>query len=270
MLTGLLFLHRISDNRMTGTSVRNMNMFEMVCGVGALQNVILVTTMWDTVDNVTGTEREEELKTKFWQSMISSGSRIARFDSTSRSAWGILDQLPKSKRPLQLQTEMVDEGKPLIRTAAGSFLFQFLSRVITHFRTIILALQARWGTSTSYDATEIVRIEKLTAQQNLDFASEQKNLLVNHAGKRQTAPGVFSNPGLLRKLDVTLYETLVVDLPLSANALGCIRDDRDHVNNVVEELSTMIQNDEICQTSFLGINMIYRVSYQHTYHERII
>ena len=261
MLSGLLFLHRISDNRMTGTSLRNTNMFKKVCGTGALQNVILVTTMWDGVDNAAGTEREEELRTTFWQSMISSGSRMARFqDFTSRSAWDILDQLPGVKYPLQLQREMVDEGKPLIRTAAGSSLFQFLSRIITHLRTILIALQTRLGTSPAgSEAAKIVLVEKSATQQNLDFASKQKNLLVNHKSKQQM---VLSNQYLLPTLNVSLYETLVVDLPPSGNVLESIRKDTDHVNYVVEELSTMIQTDEIRQTGCFGIKMIYRVSYQ--------
>ena len=263
LLTGLLFLHRISDNRMTGTSARNTHMFEMLCGIGALQNVTLVTTMWDVVDKATGTEREKELRTNFWKPMISSGSRIARFDSTSQSAWDILGQLPGVKCPLQLQTEMVDEGKSLIQTAAGSALFQFLSRVIIHLRAILFALQARLSTSSAgSDAAKIVLIENSTTRQNLEFASGQKNLLVNHTNKRQTNHTVFSNPYLLPTLNITLYETLVVDLPRSGNALERIRDDRDYVNYVVDELSAMIPYEEIRQTSCLDIKMIYRVRYQ--------
>ena len=260
LLTGLLFLHRIADNQMTGTSVRNPHIFEMVCGIGALQNVILVTTMWDGVDKVTGTEREKELRTKFWKSMIASGSQTARFDSTSRSAWDILDQIPGVKYPLQLQTEMVDEGKPLISTPAGSTPSRW---VTTHFRRLTLALQARLGSSSSdSEAAQIIPAENSITQQNLDFASEQKNLWVNHTSKRQTNHAVFSNPYLLPTLNVTLYETLVVDLSPSGNALERIREDTNYVNCVVEEFSTMIQNDEIRQTCCLGIKMIYRVSYQ--------
>ena len=53
----LLYFHRISDNRMAGTLLKNLRMFEELCGKDALKNVIL-TTMWDEVDEETGLARE--------------------------------------------------------------------------------------------------------------------------------------------------------------------------------------------------------------------
>ena len=127
-----------------------------------------------------------------------------------------------------------------------------------HIETAFGRIQPSAGSG----AAEIVLIENSTTQQNLDFASGQKKLLVNHTSKRRTNHTAFSNPYLLPTLNITLYETLVVDLPRSGNALERIRDDRDYVNYVVEELSAMIPDEEIRQTSCLDIKMIYRVSYQ--------
>jgi len=121
-LTGLLFLHPIFDNRTTHL-LNYTHVVEKLCGTEALQLLIFVTTMWDTVISQTGKLREEELWTRFWKSTITSGSRMARFDNTCESAWGILDQFTGVRCPLQLQTEMVDEGKSLMWTAAGSALF---------------------------------------------------------------------------------------------------------------------------------------------------
>src|SRR5205809_696574 len=45
-LTGIVYLHRISDNRMTGSAVHNLNMFKKLCGDDCLPNVTLATTMW--------------------------------------------------------------------------------------------------------------------------------------------------------------------------------------------------------------------------------
>ncbi|KIM76639.1 hypothetical protein PILCRDRAFT_77616, partial [Piloderma croceum F 1598] len=144
-LTGLLFLHRISDNRMSGTSRRNTDIFEMVCGPGALQNVILVTTMWDTIDMATGSQCEEELRTDYWRSMISSGSRIARFDYTHQSAWKILSQFTNDALPLLLQKEMVEEKKTLQQTTAGNAHFQWLHQLVIQFRDILTAIRRQFS-----------------------------------------------------------------------------------------------------------------------------
>jgi hypothetical protein len=126
---------------MTGISQKNTDIFEMVCGPGALKNVILVTTMWNTIDMATGSQREEELRTDFWQSMITSGSRIARFESTYQSAWKILNQFTGDALPLLLQKEMVEENKTLPQTTAGSAHFQWLRQLVTQFRDIFVALR---------------------------------------------------------------------------------------------------------------------------------
>ncbi|KZP05688.1 hypothetical protein FIBSPDRAFT_655633, partial [Athelia psychrophila] len=118
MLSGLLFLHRISDNRVSSTSRRNLNMFQHLCGTIGLPNVILVTTMWAEVKYEDGTRREEELRGHFWESMISLGARMKRFDNTQASAWEILDHFTGIRLPVQLQIEMVVQGKSLEKTAA--------------------------------------------------------------------------------------------------------------------------------------------------------
>ena len=155
-------------------------MFEMLCGIGALQNVILVTTMWDTVDELTGSEREKELRAKFWKSMIASGSQVARFDQTYLSAWQILRRFAGVGRPLRLQVEMVDEQKPLVQTAAGFALFQWLDHLLTHFRAMIATLRQRLrDTPTSPEITKDLLRETSTVQDNFNKAHEQKTLLVN-------------------------------------------------------------------------------------------
>jgi hypothetical protein len=90
-LAGILYFHRITDNRVTGTPLKNLRMFEKLCGKHALGNIILTTTMWDKVDETTGQEREMELKGQYWESMIKLGSTTARYHNTKDSAWEILD-----------------------------------------------------------------------------------------------------------------------------------------------------------------------------------
>jgi hypothetical protein len=108
-LTGILFFHRISDNRMHGAFPGYLSMLEM-CGVNALPNVILTTTMWNEVEDEIGLRREEELR----KLMMNNGYQIARFNYTHESAWEIINMIDIN-RPLKLRTEMVDPGKPLVQ-----------------------------------------------------------------------------------------------------------------------------------------------------------
>jgi GTP-binding protein EngB required for normal cell division len=79
-LSGIIYLHRISDIRMQGSAKKNLYMFKKLCGNNALKNVILGTTMWDKVSETEGTARELELTSTsdFWGWMVSQGSRVYR------------------------------------------------------------------------------------------------------------------------------------------------------------------------------------------------
>ncbi|KAJ7572926.1 kinase-like domain-containing protein [Mycena floridula] len=119
MLTGVLQLHRISDTGMRATSLRTLKMLKELCGDNALANVIHVTTCWDGVTEEIGAQREQQLKSEFWNAYIQNGSRIARFHSDFRSAWQILGLLDvMTPRPLLLQKEMVVQKKKLRQTSA--------------------------------------------------------------------------------------------------------------------------------------------------------
>ena len=102
-LSGLLWLHRISDRRMGETALKNIAMFEQLCGKSALANVVLVTTMWADVEEEIGRTREGQLKRLYWKAMISAGSQMMRFDNTPESAWAIIAQLKPRRLVTQLQ-----------------------------------------------------------------------------------------------------------------------------------------------------------------------
>ncbi|KAG8220498.1 P-loop containing nucleoside triphosphate hydrolase protein [Butyriboletus roseoflavus] len=139
-LAGLLYLHRISDVRLAGTPLRNLGVFQNLCGTENLKNVVIVTTMWDEVeDQSVGSKREEELLSSFWKGMIDLGSRTCRFQGTRESAWEIIDHLDlegsrEGRTPLQIQREMVDKELPLHETAAGKTLFHSLVELTGEFK----------------------------------------------------------------------------------------------------------------------------------------
>ncbi len=121
-LSGIIYLHQISDVRMQGSAKKNLLMFKKLCGGDALRNVVLATTMWDKVTPSDGGRREAQLADtpEFWGWMMSKGSRVFRHTNNSESARRIVGFLvPKSKITLDLQEQMVNEHKTLDKTHAG-------------------------------------------------------------------------------------------------------------------------------------------------------
>ena len=58
-------MHRISDNRMAGTPLKNLKMFAQLCGSVAAERVVLTTTMWGKLSSPgIGEKREKEMKEK--------------------------------------------------------------------------------------------------------------------------------------------------------------------------------------------------------------
>jgi len=67
-LSGLVYFHRISDSRMAGTPLKNLRLFEKLCGE-EFDSIILTTIMWNEADDNLGNGCEDELKTLNWKSM---------------------------------------------------------------------------------------------------------------------------------------------------------------------------------------------------------
>lgn len=121
-LTGIIFLHRISDNKMSGSSYKNLKMFRKLCGTQNLSHVILATTMWDKVTPEEGAAREAELlsEDKWWGQMKSQGSMVKRYDNTMGGAMIMVNELLQmSPMVLTIQKELAVQKKPLIDTMAG-------------------------------------------------------------------------------------------------------------------------------------------------------
>ncbi|KAJ8521899.1 hypothetical protein ONZ45_g1472 [Pleurotus djamor] len=121
-LTGIIYIHRISDFRMGGLSARNLRMVRKLCGDGTLKNLLLMTNMWGEVDTVTGERREAELArdADFFKPALDRGARMIRHGNTTESAATVLRQILRNEPlPLLIQREVVDEGKAVSQTVAG-------------------------------------------------------------------------------------------------------------------------------------------------------
>ena len=131
LLSGIIYMHRISDLRMSGSSIKNLRMFRKLCGAESMHNVSLVTTMWDKVTRVEGEMREKDLmdgENGFWRIMISGGCLVRRHSGSVESARGLVAELAEKKRTVLRLQEEIAEGKKLIETEAGVSLNEELLR----------------------------------------------------------------------------------------------------------------------------------------------
>lgn len=122
-LSGVIYTHRITDNRMDGSAIKTLDLFQKICGDDMSPNIRLITTHWDEGDVLRHAqvyrEREKELRELYWKPLIDKGSKALRSRNDKTSVWDIVDSLPLEQRALQIQKEIVDQHMPLQDTAAG-------------------------------------------------------------------------------------------------------------------------------------------------------
>ena len=119
-LSGIIYLHPISDRRVTHHTTKNLDMFRKLTGEKNLQCVVLATSMWDKVTEEEGVKREDELRGKFWKLLLAMGAKTARHSGTPESSRRIASMLlGNTPFYLQLQEEMGKDNKALRDTAAG-------------------------------------------------------------------------------------------------------------------------------------------------------
>lgn len=136
-LSGLIYLHRIIDPKMGGSAVKNLNIFQKMCGQSVFPSIMLVSSMWEELrpengGTSVGERREAELinNDRFWGTMEKGGSRVMRHNGTAKSAQAILSKMVNQKRViLEIQRQMVDQNLPLVRTVAGEFLEEEVAEV---------------------------------------------------------------------------------------------------------------------------------------------
>jgi len=141
-LAGIIYIHRISDERFTGISVRNFRMFRKLCGDSTLKNVIIVTNMWGKVEEDVGKSREQELAGIYFKPALDKNAQLARHHNTAQSSHDIVRHIMKNNpTPLRIQQELVDEGKSIKDTAAGQAINEELTAMAKHHEDEMKALR---------------------------------------------------------------------------------------------------------------------------------
>lgn len=129
-LVGLIYLHRITDPRISGSSLKNIRVFQKLCGERAFSSIIVATTMWGALDAIGGGEeigrqRSDQLqRPEYWGEVLKKGGAMMAHDGSKGSAQAIISKLAevKASAVLDIQVQMVDERRPLDETEAGLYL----------------------------------------------------------------------------------------------------------------------------------------------------
>lgn len=123
-LKGLVYIHNITSNKVTGSAMKNLIMFRQIVGDQNLANVILATTQWSKLKESEGASRENDLRSNFWGPLLAKGSHMARYHGDRESAVGIISQLLGKKGVvLEIQRELAD-GRRLEETSAGALVHE--------------------------------------------------------------------------------------------------------------------------------------------------
>ncbi|KAI0838299.1 P-loop containing nucleoside triphosphate hydrolase protein [Hypoxylon sp. FL0890] len=130
-VAGIIYMHRITDNRVSGSSAKNLEILRRLCGPNAFPRIVLTSSMWDsTVQDPAllqeAFNHENQLKRteNFWGSLHRGGSHIMRWMGDRESALGVIRYLmdlydARGNAILKIQKELVDEARSLDDTDVG-------------------------------------------------------------------------------------------------------------------------------------------------------
>ncbi|EXJ74070.1 uncharacterized protein A1O5_02364 [Cladophialophora psammophila CBS 110553] len=125
-VTGILYFNSSPRGKSRPKRIDDLYLFIQLCGEQALRRVILVTDFGDKADATVEDTRQQELEhPQLFESVSINGSRIFRHTNGTATARQIVRHLLSIRTGhepgtyLQIQKEMVDEGKELDQTRAG-------------------------------------------------------------------------------------------------------------------------------------------------------
>lgn len=196
---GILMLYPISDNRMSGSNLRNIEMMKAMCGTDFYNNLAVATTMWPErpshKETVELNNREAELlgDDRFFGSLLDGGASVFRHNENGHrdsyqetlSAQRIISHLIEQSDtnppdPLQLQREIIDHGKTLGETGAGIIVAGELQREREKYRRELkeweTELKSQMARSDANHAQEIRELQA-EAQKKLGQIEEENRAL---------------------------------------------------------------------------------------------
>jgi len=167
--------------------MRNLRLFQSLCGQEVLENVLLTTTQWSNVDPAEGQAREDNLRDEgLWGGLMSKGATLQRFHGTRESGLALIDKLMfTTRKPLHIQNQIVGQQMTLPQTDAGKLLNEALAAREKRFKKEVEYLERKHWEATKANDGEMSRIittELESARgRSGEAAAERKLLEGSHA-----------------------------------------------------------------------------------------
>ena len=224
LLSGIIYLHRISDVRMDGSSNKYVKIFQRLCGRNALKNVLLTTTQWSNVDQAQGEKREGELRGgDFWGGLITGGATVARFMGTRESGLELIDKLMgNTPKPLDIQDQMVEKKMAMAETEAGKFMNGELASLHKKYQKDLGEIK---GEIKKAIKDQDAMLKDILAEQRAEFLkklreaeAEKKLLADNNADMMKKLDALNEREEERRKKDRAVIAVASKDVSVAAHA----------------------------------------------------
>jgi hypothetical protein len=168
-LKGIIYLQRISDNRIGHSGRRALRILQEICGDSALENVILTTTRWGENHDGRDEERETHLLEHIWNPLLRMRAGKQRYYGTPDSAIGIVqDLLGRDEVLLDIQKEIFD-GRELGKTSAGILVTDNLEELQVELEKSLREIDRLRRQLSNNDEVGRIRTDK-------QFANEQERM----------------------------------------------------------------------------------------------
>jgi len=161
-LTGIVYLHRIADNKLGNAGMKTLRLFRALCGESGLKSVVLATTHWPKAISETELKRERQLKEhqRMWKTMIQNGCKVWRQNRDQESALEIIEHLIALRKPFHPQlAEEMGGGATLDETAAGKEIEAEFDRIKKDFEKRLE--ETRKELNEAYKMRDLEREEEL-------------------------------------------------------------------------------------------------------------
>ena len=181
LLSGIIYLHPITHTCVEGPAMRNLRMFQNLCGQEVLENVLLTTTQWSKVDPAEGQAREDNLRDEgLWGGLIGKGATLQKFHGTRESGFELIHKLMlNTRKPLHIQHQIVRQHMTLLETDAGKCIHEDLIAQREKFRERLEFLEKRRLEKWNRDMRDLRALveEQANAQRNLEVADAVMTVL---------------------------------------------------------------------------------------------
>ncbi|KAH7334359.1 hypothetical protein B0J17DRAFT_104428 [Rhizoctonia solani] len=185
---GILYAHRITDNKMAGSALRNLRVLEKLLDPDAFKNLVFVTNMWDSQPNPQHVKFEQELVTnpKYCKSTIANGAhvgvdyRICEDASESQVQERLSDLfLSSSPVTIQIQRDVVDNKSALWTTTTGRFVYEEVKTIMKGLKELVNELKVELAALSGGEEVRKKRIalEREETEKNYEQAKKQEGIL---------------------------------------------------------------------------------------------